>query len=42
VVAGDLAFLREVDAARWLVPEEAARVLTYARDVELLERLRSP
>lgn len=38
-VAGELAFLHEVDAADWLDPESAAGRLTYRRDVELLRAL---
>ena len=30
---------REVDEVRWLEPDEAARLLTYRHDRELLERL---
>lgn len=33
---GELAFLHEVDAARWVAPAEAATLLTYPRDVDLL------
>ena len=31
--------LREIDELRWLTPEEARRLLTYSRDVELLDSL---
>jgi len=36
VVGGELEFANEVDDARWVTPAEAAELLTYARDVELL------
>jgi 8-oxo-dGTP diphosphatase len=36
---GQLAFRHEVDGARWVAPEEARRLLTYARDGSLLARL---
>jgi 8-oxo-dGTP pyrophosphatase MutT (NUDIX family) len=39
VAAGELAFLAEVDDARWVRPSEAAGSLTYARDVALLDAL---
>lgn len=39
VVGGELAFLAEIDGARWLTPSEAAAVLSYARDVTLLDEL---
>jgi len=39
VVAGALGFAHEVDAARWLTPTAAVELLTYARDVELLDAL---
>jgi 8-oxo-dGTP pyrophosphatase MutT (NUDIX family) len=39
VVGGKLAFDHEVAAARWLNAEEAARLLTYDRDVDLLGAL---
>lgn len=39
VVGGALAFAHEVAGARWLAPDEAARLLTYPRDVELLTEL---
>jgi 8-oxo-dGTP pyrophosphatase MutT (NUDIX family) len=41
VVAGELAFDHEVDEALWLSPVEAARLLTYDRDVDLLQALDS-
>ena len=37
VVAGELAFDNEVDGARWVTPAEAAGLLTYERDVGLLD-----
>lgn len=39
VVGGELAFLHEVDDARWVSASEAAALLTYERDAELLEAL---
>jgi 8-oxo-dGTP pyrophosphatase MutT (NUDIX family) len=36
VVGGTLAFEHEVDQARWLRPDEAAALLSYARDVDVL------
>ena len=39
VVAGGLAHDHEVDDARWVGREEAAMLLTYRRDVELLDAL---
>ena len=39
VVAGGLAYDHEVDDARWVGPEEAAMLLTYRRDIELLDAL---
>jgi len=38
-VGGDLAYDHEVDAARWVTLEEARDVLTYQRDVALLDRI---
>jgi 8-oxo-dGTP pyrophosphatase MutT (NUDIX family) len=38
-VAGELAFAHEVDDARWVTASEAAALLTYARDVVLLDTL---
>jgi hypothetical protein len=38
-VGGDLVPANEVDDARWITLAEAASVLTYARDLELLKRL---
>ena len=40
-LAGELAFLHEVDEARWLRTEEAAGLLTYERDQEVLRALRT-
>jgi 8-oxo-dGTP pyrophosphatase MutT (NUDIX family) len=37
-VGGTFEPTREVDAVRWLPPEEAAGVLTYQRDREILAR----
>lgn len=39
IESGELEFEHEVDTARWLSPAEAAGVLTYERDVELLRDL---
>ena len=39
VVGGELAFAHEVGGARWVTPTEAAELLTYARDVALLDKL---
>ncbi len=39
VVSGELSFDHEVDTARWLTPEDAATMLTYERDVALLQAL---
>jgi 8-oxo-dGTP diphosphatase len=36
VVAGTLRFDFEIDAARWVTVDEAAELLTYPRDVDLL------
>jgi 8-oxo-dGTP pyrophosphatase MutT (NUDIX family) len=38
-VSGDLVPANEVDDARWITLAEAASVLTYPRDLELLTRL---
>jgi 8-oxo-dGTP pyrophosphatase MutT (NUDIX family) len=35
-VGGELAFTHEVDTARWLTPAQAAALLTYDRDREVL------
>jgi 8-oxo-dGTP diphosphatase len=39
VVSGELAFVREVDDARWVTLGEAAEILTYPRDLALLVAL---
>jgi 8-oxo-dGTP pyrophosphatase MutT (NUDIX family) len=36
-VAGELRFVHEVDEAEWLSTEDAARRLSYPRDVRVLE-----
>ena len=36
-VSGDFSPTNEVDELRWLIPDEARVLLTYARDVELLD-----
>jgi 8-oxo-dGTP diphosphatase len=36
VAAGELAFLHEVDQARWVSAAEARGLLTYERDLEVL------
>jgi len=36
VVGGELAFAHEVDAARWVAPDTAAKLLSYDRDLEVL------
>ncbi|HEY7730948.1 MAG TPA: NUDIX hydrolase [Gaiellaceae bacterium] len=41
-VAGELAFEHEVDGARWATAAEAAELLTYVRDAELLDALGAP
>jgi hypothetical protein len=38
-VGGELAFLHEVDDARWLPADEAASLLTYERDLDVLRAL---
>jgi len=38
-IAGDLEFRNEVDDGRWLSVEEAASLLSYARDVPVLRSL---
>ena len=38
-IAGDLGFRNEVDDGRWLSVEEAASLLSYARDVPVLRSL---
>ena len=39
VEGGELAYHHEVDEARWLPPAQAARLLSYDRDVSLLQGL---
>lgn len=39
VVSGELTFDNEIAAARWVSPADAAELLTYGRDVELLRAL---
>lgn len=39
VVGGELRFDFEVDEARWLEPAAAARLLSYPRDVALLDAI---
>ena len=39
VVDGELRFDHEVDAARWASPADAGALLTYGRDVSLLDSL---
>lgn len=36
-IGGQLTFDHEVDEARWVSPAEAAKLLTYERDVTLLQ-----
>ena len=36
-VAGELRFLHEVDDGVWLAPEQAARRLSYSRDLHVLD-----
>jgi len=36
VVGGELAFEHEVESGKWVPVEEAARLLSYPRDVEVL------
>ncbi|MFO7572209.1 MAG: NUDIX hydrolase [Gaiellaceae bacterium] len=38
-VEGRLAFLHEVDDARWVTPDEARDLLSYGRDLALLDEL---
>jgi 8-oxo-dGTP pyrophosphatase MutT (NUDIX family) len=40
-VGGALAFVHEVDEARWLTPADACALLTYERDREVLQALLS-
>ena len=37
IVGGELAFDHEIDTARWLSPEEATALLSYPRDVDVLQ-----
>jgi 8-oxo-dGTP pyrophosphatase MutT (NUDIX family) len=39
VVGGELAFDHEVDSGRWVPLDEAARLVTYERDLEVLRAL---
>jgi 8-oxo-dGTP diphosphatase len=39
VVGGELRFEHEVDVARWVTPDEAAGLLSYERDLEVLAEL---
>jgi len=39
VESGELAFLHEVDTARWVSREQAAELLSYSRDLALLSAL---
>jgi 8-oxo-dGTP pyrophosphatase MutT (NUDIX family) len=39
VVDGELGFDHEVDSGRWVPADEAARLLTYERDLEVLRAL---
>ena len=41
VVGGELGFVHEVDAARWVSPDAAASLLTYQRDLDVLRALGS-
>ena len=36
VAGGELRFEHEVDEARWLTPDEAAELLSYERDIDVL------
>ena len=40
VVGGSLRYDHEVDDARWVEPDEARGLLTYARDLAVLDALR--
>lgn len=42
VVDGEVAFDHEIDDARWVRPEEAERLLSYRRDLEVLEAVERP
>jgi 8-oxo-dGTP pyrophosphatase MutT (NUDIX family) len=39
IVSGELDFVREIDTARWVTIAEAAELLTYERDLALLDAL---
>jgi 8-oxo-dGTP diphosphatase len=39
IAGGELAFDHEIDTAKWLSPEEATALLSYARDVVVLQGL---
>jgi 8-oxo-dGTP diphosphatase len=41
-VGGELAYHHEVDAARWVTLDEARGLLTYQRDVDLLDSVTEP
>ena len=38
-IGGELEYLHEVDAARWVTLDDARGLLTYQRDVALLDRI---
>jgi 8-oxo-dGTP pyrophosphatase MutT (NUDIX family) len=38
-IGGELAFVHEVDDARWVTPEDARLLLSYERDLRVLESL---
>ena len=38
-VGGELAFVHEVDDARWVAPEAARALLSYERDLAVLESI---
>jgi 8-oxo-dGTP diphosphatase len=39
-LTGEFTPTKEIDELRWLTPDDARRLLSYSRDVELLESLR--
>ena len=39
IVSGELAFVHEIDTARWVTVAQAAELLTYERDLALLDAL---